>query len=201
MPTPGWTRAVIALAAAAWAAIIVVGGAELESAWMKPLGLASSIVVFLLLVFDRWAWRWPAVRRLVRRPDLAGTWKTELQTSYDGRADEVIEAYLVIRQTLSKITATMLFDRSNSTSMSADLVCEDDRWTLYYLFRSDKHSLEPPENPPARGAAHVMVGRSPKLHLEGDYWMEHGTCGRVRTVGYTRTALDTFSGARQVTFS
>lgn len=201
MPTPGWTRAVIALAAAAWTAILVVGGGKLESAWMKPLGLASSVVVFVILGFDRWAWRWPVVRRFVRRPVLRGTWKTELRTSYDGRVGEGIEAYLVIRQSLSKVTATMLFDRSNSTSMSADLVCEDDRWTLYYLFRSEKHALEPPDNPPARGAAHVTVGRSPKLHLEGDYWMEHGTRGRIRTVGYVKTVFDTFSGAQQAAFT
>lgn len=196
MPTPGWTRAVIALAAAAWAAIVVVGGGQLESAWMKPLGLASSVVVFVILGLDRWAWRWPVVRRVVRRPVLRGTWKAELRTTYEGRAGEAIEAYLVIRQTLSKITATMLFDRSNSTSMSADLVCEDDRWTLYYLFRSDKHALETADNPPARGAAHITVGRSPRLHLEGDYWMERGTSGRVRTLGHASALYDTFSGAQ-----
>lgn len=201
MPTPGWTRVVIALAAAAWAAIILIGGGDLEAEWMRPLGLASSIVVFLILVFDRWGWRWPVVRRLVRRPVLRGTWKTELRSSYGGRADEVIEAYLVVRQTLSTITARMLFDRSQSTSMSAELVCEDDRWTLYYLFRSEKHALEPTDNSPARGAAHLTIGRSPRLHLEGDYWMEHGTRGRIRTMGHAATLYDTFSGAQQRVFA
>lgn len=85
--------------------------------------------------------------------------------------------------------------------MSADLVCEDDRWTLYYVFRSEKNALEEPSNPAARGAAHLMVGRLPALHLEGDYWMEHGTRGEVRTTGYSSTILDTYSGARQVDFS
>jgi hypothetical protein len=200
VPTAAWTRVVIALAAAAWALILFVGGSDLDAAWMRPLGVASSAVVLLLLAFDRWVWRCPLVRRVVRHPVLRGTWKTELRSTYDGRAGEVIEAYLVIRQSLSKLSAMMLFDRSQSLSMSADLVCDDDRWTLYYLFRSEKHALEPPDNPPARGAAHVTVARAPRLHLEGDYWMEHGTRGRIRTTGYVGTLFDTFDAAREAQY-
>lgn len=42
---------------------------------------------------------------------------------------------------------------------------------LYYVFRSDKHALEPDTNPPARGAADLTVATKPSPHLEGDYWM------------------------------
>jgi hypothetical protein len=40
----------------------------------------------------------------------------------------------------------------------------------------------------------------PSPHLEGDYWMERGTKGRVRTAGHTRTIYDTFVGAQQGEF-
>jgi hypothetical protein len=64
------------------------------------------------------------------------------------------------------------------------------------VFRSEKNALEPDTNPPARGAADLTVAVRPKLHLEGDYWMERGTKGRVQTTGYTRTIYDTFAGAQ-----
>lgn len=151
MPTPNWTRAVILAAAALWALIAVVSGETLKWGWARPLGLIAAVLVVGTFLFDRWVWRWRFVHRLTRRPVLHGTWRTELRTSYKPRADETIEAYLVIRQTYSRICVDMLFDRSASTSMSGDLVRENGRCVLYYLFRSEKQTLERGQNPPTRG--------------------------------------------------
>src|SRR5437588_6135901 len=99
---------------------------------------------------------------------------------------------MVVRQTYSRICVDMLFDRSQSVSMSGDLVNENGRCVLYYVSRSDKQTLERDENPPARGAAQLTVSRRPLVSLEGDYWMEHGTCGRVRTTGHTPLLYDSY---------
>jgi hypothetical protein len=200
MPSPGWTRIVIALAAGVWAAILILSGEQLQDAWAKPLGLTTTIVIWLLLAFDLWIWRWPLVRRILRRPVFSGTWQLELRTSYRKRKDEVITSFLVVRQTYSRISVAMLADRSRSRSMSADLLCEDGLWLLYYVFRSDKHALQPEENPPARGAAHLTVATTPKVHLEGDYWMERGTQGRIRSVGHSRDIYDTYQAASEGTY-
>lgn len=201
MPTSGWTRIVIALAAGAWILIVLASGDHIDASWIKPLGLASSLVVWALLVFDRWAWRWPGLRRLARRPVLHGTWRGELRTSYCPRKDEVIRAYMVIRQTYSSTLIAMLFDRSQSISMSGSLVVEGGRWVLYYVFRSDKQTLERDENPPARGAAELTVSTRPSTRLEGDYWMEHGTRGHFTTVGFNPGLFDTFGAAEEATFT
>lgn len=195
MPSPNWARITIALAALVSGAIVVATGGRVNINLAKAVASASSVVILLLLAFDRWLWRLRGIRRIHRRPVIHGTWKTELRTSYADRRDEVIECYLVIDQTYSRIRARMLFDRSRSTSMSGDLVREDGRCVLYYVFRSDKHALEPATNPPSRGAADLTVATEPKPHLEGDYWMEVGTKGRLRTTGYTRTLYDTFESA------
>jgi hypothetical protein len=196
MPTPNWTRAIIFAAAAVWAVIALASGETLKWSWARWLGIVSAIVVFGLLIFDRWAWRWPGVRKLTRRPVLHGTWKAELRTSYEGRKDETIETYLVARQTYSRICVDMLFDRSQSTSMNGDLVMEGGRCVLYYVFRSDKQTLEREENPPARGAAQLTVSRRPSMHLEGDYWMEHGTRGRIKTTGHSAVVYDSYASAQ-----
>jgi hypothetical protein len=196
MPTPTWTRTIIFAAAAVWAVIALASGETLKWSWARWLGIVSATVVFGVLVFDRWAWRWPVIKKLTRRPVLHGTWKTELGTSYEGRKNETIEAYLVARQTYSTICVDMLFDRSNSTSMNGDLVMENGRCVLYYVFRSDKQTLERDENPPARGAAQLTVSRRPLLRLEGDYWMEHGTRGRVKTTGHSKVLYEDYSSAK-----
>jgi hypothetical protein len=197
MPTTNWTRVIIALAALVSASIVLATGGRVDLNLARAVVTASTVVVLFLLAFDRWLWRWPGIRRLARRPVLHGTWKTELKTSYATRKDEVIEAYLVIRQTYSKICVDMLFDRSRSTSMSGDLVRENGRCVLYYVFRSDKQTLERDENPPARGAAQLTVAAKPSVHLAGDYWMEHGTHGHVATIGRSPLTYDTYSAAQR----
>jgi hypothetical protein len=197
MPTANWARIVIAFAALVSAVIVLATGGTVDINLAKAVATASTVVILFLLAFERWLWRWPGIRRLHGRPIIRGTWKTELRTSYEGRKEEVIECYLVIDQTYSRICTRMLFDRSRSSSMSGDLVRENGRCVFYYVFRSDKHALEPATNPPNRGAADLTIALKPSPHLEGDYWMEVGTKGRVRTTGHSKTAYDSFAGARQ----
>lgn len=197
MPTPNWTRITIAVAALVSGVIVLATEGSVDINLAKAVASASSVVILGLLAFDRWLWRWPGIRRLHGRPVIHGTWKTELKTSYADRKEELIRCYLVIDQTYSRICARMLFDRSRSISMSGDIVRENGRCVLYYVFRSDKHALEPATNPPNRGAADLTVATKPSLHLEGDYWMEVGTKGRVNTTGYSSTIYDTFAGAQR----
>ncbi len=200
MPSPNWTRVTIALATLVSAVIVLATGGAIDINVAKAVASASTIVILFLLVFDKWLWRWPGIRRLHGRPVIHGTWKTELTTSYEDRKDEIIECYLVIDQTYSRICARMVFDRSRSSSMSGDLVRENGRCVLYYLFHSEKHALEPATNPPNRGAADLTVVTRPHLHLEGDYWMMVGTKGRLTTVGHSSTTYDTFDGAKQAEY-
>ena len=200
MPTSGWARGVILLAAAISGALALLQGGKIDSALLRAVIPTSSAVILLLIIFDRWAWRWPYIHKLVKRPNLRGTWKCELRSNYGGRADEAIESYLVIDQTYTQICVRMLFDRSQSISMSGGLVDEGGRCVLYYVFRSEKNALEPDSNPPARGAADLKVSRKPIIGLEGDYWMERGTKGTLVTVGHSTTLYDTFGVARAGTF-
>ncbi len=85
--------------------------------------------------------------------------------------------------------------------MSADLVSQEGRWVLYYAYRSEKFALEREENPPARGAAELIVATTPSTHLEGDYWTEQGTRGQLRTVGHTSVLFDTYGAAQSSTFT
>jgi len=196
MPTSTWTRIVTGLAALIALVIVWATSGNLDFTYAKWVVSASSAVILFLLVFDRWLWRYAPFRWIISRPVLHGTWKSELKTTYKARADEVIEAYLVIRQTYSRICVDMLFDRSRSRSMSGDLVNDGGRCTLYYVFHSHAHTRDRADNPPSRGAAALTIGRQPHTHIEGDYWMERETGGDLKTVGYSPKTYDTFSAAQ-----
>jgi hypothetical protein len=188
-------------AAAALALVIVwATTGEVEFDFARAIVTATSVVIIGLLVFDYWLWRHRPFRWLVGRPVLHGTWKVVLRTDHAPRADEEIEAYLVVHQTYSTIRVEGLFEISNSECLSADLSLDGTRCTLSYIFRSEAHSRHRDENPPSRGAASLRVGRRPQLHLEGDYWMERKTRGDIRSVGYTPRIFDTFASARASDF-
>ena len=102
----------------------------------------------------------------------------------------------MIRQTYSSISVDGIFEISHSHCLSANLVTVDGRCTLNYLFRSEAQTRHREGNPPSRGAASLRVGRQPRLHLEGDYWMERGTRGEIVSDGHTTKLYDTFAAAR-----
>src|SRR5262249_5123920 len=60
-------------------AVAAVAGAAAANQLAGYVGVAlglTAVAVFtvIFLVFDRWAWRMPFIARIVRIPDLAGTW-------------------------------------------------------------------------------------------------------------------------------
>jgi hypothetical protein len=200
MPTSTWTRLVIALAAAITLGIVWATSGKFDTAYAKAIVTATSAVILLLLAFDRWLWRYPPFRWAVSRPVLHGTWKMTQRTTYEPRAHETMESYLVVHQTYSTIRVNGLYAISDSQSLSADLAVDRSRCMLSYIFRTDAHTMHRAGNPPSRGAATLKVGRKPQLHLEGDYWMERGTRGSVKSMGHTPKTYDTFEAAHQATY-
>ena len=196
MPGTNWIRGAILAAAAVAAAIVWLEHGGIDMRLIRALVSASSVVIFALVVYDSWAWRQPGLRRLTKRPVLHGTWKVELATSFESRAHETIEAYLVARQSYSRIQVGMLFDRSRSRSISGDILFEAGECHLYYLFRTEAGALHRKGNPPARGGAALTIGRKPGVHLEGDYWTERNTHGSLRSLGHSGKCFDTFAGAQ-----
>jgi hypothetical protein len=113
-----------------------------------------------------------------------------------------MEAYLVIDQTFSGIRQVRgLYQISNSHSLTADLSVDRSHCTLSFIFRSEAGTMHRDGNPPSRGASVLTVGRHPRLHLQGDYWMERGTKGSVKSVGYSRKLYATFESAQSAEFA
>ena len=86
LPSASWIRGVVFLAAIVWAGVLTFSGEQLDPEWLRPLGFVATIVVFLVLAFDRWLWcKGPLGRVAGLPPLLRGTWKIQLRTNYPGR--------------------------------------------------------------------------------------------------------------------
>jgi hypothetical protein len=196
MPTPGWTRVVIFLAAGFWLLLTFVLDVPVDTMWLKSLGGIASGVVLVLLAFDSLLWRW-LPEALTRRPVLRGTWRASLQ--YQWPMDEPQKSkdcYIVIRQTFSKVSVDMLLDISESHSTSADLIERNGRRFLCFSYWSSARTTEREGNPPHRGGAELAVSTKPRTRLEGDYWTERRTIGHISTLGHSSTLFDDYSSAQ-----
>lgn len=195
MPTSLATRIVIGLSAGLWLVLAFVLHAPVDKTWLKYLGGIASVIVVLLLIFDRWAWRCLPVA-ISKRPNLHGTWKSQLHYQWpDGAPTQTKECFIVIRQTYSNITVAMHFDISDSQSRSAAVVETNGQRSLWWSYLSVAHSLEQEGNPPHRGGAELGISLKPKLFLAGDYWTERKTRGRLTTSGRSKRLYDDYESA------
>lgn len=201
MPTPLATRIVIGLSAALWLVLAFVLDAPVDKTWLKYLGGIASVVVVLVLVFDRWAWRWVPVA-LSKRPCVSGTWRAKLHYQWpDGTPTQTKDCFIVVRQTYSTITVDMHFDISDSYSRSAAIVETNGRRSLWWSYLSVAHSLEQEGNPPHRGGAELIVSIKPRISLAGDYWTERKTRGRLTTAGRSTHLYDDYESALAGTYT
>lgn len=196
MPTPLATRITIGLSAGLWLALAFVLDVPVDKTWLKYLGGIAAVVVFLVLIFDRWAWRWLPVA-VSKRPNLRGTWKAQLRYQWpdDGSPPKTKDCYITIRQTYSTVSVAMHFDISDSSSRSAAIVETNGQRSLWWSYFSIAHSEHQQNNPPHRGAAELVISLKPKLSLAGDYWTERKTFGRVTTSGRSKDPYDTYETA------
>lgn len=195
MPTSLATRIVIGLSAGLWLALAFLLDAPVDKTWLNYLGGIASVVVVLLLIFDRWAWRWLPVA-VSKRPNLQGTWRAQLHYQWpEGTPTQTKDCFIVIRQTYSAVTVDIHFDISDSNSRSAALVETNGRRSLWWSYLSVAHSLEQVGNPPHRGGAELVISPKPKLSLAGDYWTERKTRGRITTTGHSEHCYDDYQSA------
>jgi hypothetical protein len=199
MPTPTWTRLVIGLAAALWGLLAYLLKAPINATWLKPAGYVMSAVVLLLLMFDRWAWRWLPLG-VVRRPNIRGTWKAALHYEWPEGNRQTKDCYLVIRQTFSTVSVQMYFDISASESRSADIVEQNGRRSLWWSYWSAARPFDRENNPPHRGGAELSISTVPKVSLTGSYWTERKTRGEITTSGRSKKLYEDFAGAEQAEF-
>jgi SMODS-associating 2TM, beta-strand rich effector domain len=199
MPTPGWARFTLALfVGLSFFASLLAGALHLHGGSFAYVGATTSAVVLVLLFIDRWAWKWRGFRKVLRVPDLEGTWKIELESSFN--VGSPVVAYLVVHQTYSTISLTQLTAGATSFSETSDLARRGGWFVLSYVYRAEPEVLKREGNEPHRGAAELVIETQPTLTFAGDYWTDRKTVGRIRAVGWNKQKCGSFGSANQTHF-
>jgi len=173
---------------AIWAAVLFFSRTSLKIEWeaIKKLPDVVTIYVLLVLIFTNWAWRLPIFKGwLVPFPDLQGTWKGTLQSTWiDPATSQKIQpkdVMLVIKQTFSNISCVMYTDESNSFSNTAQINQDDDSgiFRLSYNYTNRSKANVRDRSAIHDGAAILKVITEPEKSLEGEYQTSRKTTGDI----------------------
>lgn len=135
---------------------------------------APSVVGFygvFYTAFERYLWRLPILRAtsLVKVPDLAGSWKGYVVSSFNAHGEKH-EAAVEIRQSWTRISINLRTRNSKSHSLTASLLTENQN----AIALSYEYLNEPRANGKAtmhvhRGTARLTLSVDGQ-HLEGEYY-------------------------------
>lgn len=188
------------------AIVLLAQGHAVPLDYFKAFSYVVSGVSFALLLWERWLWSWWLFRPwLTTRPDMRGTWKGDLVSSWvdpvtkQGRGE--IEAYLVIRQTYSTIDVRLLTAESGSISLSASIVDDSQGVnTLAVVYRNTPRVLLRSRSPIGHGGMLLYLSGSPVHQLHGEYWTDRNTKGELTLGARSREHFHDYDQAAKAAY-
>lgn len=206
MPLKTLVAAIVGSAIVIWAYVLWLAGQPLSWELFKPYSIVVSVVTVLAFVFETTLWRLPVVRSvIVKRPPIAGTWRATLESSYkqpDGR-QTVKTVYVVIAQTLTRLSVRMFTDSAHSLSLAERIrpSQNDDLFELAVVYQNIPdidHRL-----PGGSGRIHFGALVIPNVPyraqiLKGHYWTDRRTEGKLTLEKRCPRLVSSYEEARQL---
>lgn len=168
---------------------------------IKQIPNAVTIYVIIELIFVHWAWKWKIFSGwIVTFPNLQGTWRGELKSSWinpeTNQALAPIPVVLTIKQSFNSISCNMYTKESRSHSTVAQLLKDsaDGLLKLNYNYTNRSQATLRDRSPIHDGAAilNVQSGSENKFLLQGEYWTSRKTTGDISMSFYDKKIIERF---------
>lgn len=184
-------------------ALWLQGMPVLSAEFVKPFSIVVGAITLLVTLFNKYLWSLKVFKGwYVKRPDLRGTWKAELKSSWidseTGNSSAPIMGYVVIRQSLTTLSFRLMTKESRSrlVANSIDQEEDDDLFKLIGVYRNEpKIELQGARSEIHLGSFALEIHGSPVYELEGHYWTDRGTKGGMKLTGRVKELYDTFDQA------
>ena len=174
----------LGLAAFVWWLVLFAQGTPVGWDHSRPFSIVLSFLVLLGLAFEFLLWRQPWLHWFVKRPDLRGTWRVELQSDWTEEDILTIDCYMGVSQTLSSLHMHLMTSESESWFI-AERILRSPSGTGYQLagvytnkpqmhLRGDRSEMH-------QGAL-ILRTHGPENHpdtLTGEYWTDRKTTGHI----------------------
>jgi len=164
---------------------------------IKLLPKVVSADLALIAVFSAFLWKCKLFKNwLVPFPNLNGTWKGYIQTTWiDSKTNQrpdPIPAILTIKQSFFNISCVMRTAEMNSYSIISDFVLDKDNQIkrLFYSYDSNPLQTVKERSPQHCGTMSFDIIEKPELKLHGEYWTGRKTTGHIEMSYWKKERLD-----------
>lgn len=176
-------RILFGIAIAIWAAMLYISGEPVYVAILKPANHVLLAITLLLTTYEKWLWRWPLIKLIVKRPDLNGIYQGTIVSEWidpaTGKKLPPIPAFISIRQTLLSMQIRQYTVESGSSSVVADIINDHDgRYDLIYTYRNEPRSSVRDRSQIHYGSAKLLI-QADNRQLNGAYWTDRNTKGEM----------------------
>ena len=196
------------IAAVFWTLVLLCQGTPVAWSHFKPVGIVSTLLGLLAVIFERWAWRIPFLHGwFVKRPDLRGTWRVVLKSEWinpeTGRGIPEIICYMGVKQTLSTLQMHLMTPESESWLIAED-TSESPSGEDYQI--AGVYNNKPKtELRSTRSAIHygsiLFYTHGPIPHrpetIDGEYWTDRPTKGRMTLTNRNPKVFTRFKDANR----
>lgn len=188
---------ILILAVIIWGGTLHALGIDLSWDYFKPYTYTLSALTILITAFDQMLWRYWPIRLFVKMPDLNGTWRVSLHSTY---ADGPIRGYAVVRQTYSMLSIRILTNDSSSALKASNVLVDPDQtYEIVGVYQSDPAiHLRGAESEIHYGSFKIRLVGSPVSSMKGHYWTDRNTKGRVEYTDRQRKHADSFESAERL---
>lgn len=196
----------IGLTIAVWLLALWIQGMPVLSAdFVKPFGTVVSAITLIVTLFNKFLWSWKIFKGwYVKRPDLRGTWKVELKSSWvnpeTGKKADPIYGYVVVRQSFTNLSFRLMTKESRSVLVahSIEQQEDDDLFKLVGVYRNEpKIELQGVRSEIHHGSFTLDIHGSPVEELEGHYWTDRATKGGMKLFNQVNKLYTTYEQAER----
>ncbi|HTB22191.1 MAG TPA: hypothetical protein VK914_05755 [bacterium] len=193
-----FSRIAIALTVVIFLGSVAFNNLDLSKISDVIKGISTTISLDFLIwwAFAEWLWKLKVLHGwLVEIPNLNGTWKGELHSTWidkrTGRQISPILTLLTIRQTLTKISFVMRTGEMTSRSFSEGFKVDRDAQVcqMTYLYSSEPLMTVQHRSPNHLGAVVLDISQDAKS-LSGMYWTQRDTKGTMKFGHVSKDRLD-----------
>ena len=160
----------------------------------------ASFDLVLYFLFVSYLWKFSIFKNwLVLCPDLNGTWKGYIHTTWKdpktGKRPEAIPAILTIKQSFLKISCVMRTAEMTSRSLVSALVLDKQNQLERLIYTYDSNPIETVKerSPQHCGTMSFDIPRKPKKNiLKGGYWTGRKTTGTIEMRFWKKELIDDY---------
>ena len=180
-------------------ALWVRGEPVLSIEFIQPFSIVVGAITIIAALFNKYAWSWKIFKGwYVNRPDLRGTWKVVLESSWikpdTNEKKHPIIGYAVIRQTFTSLSIRLMTTESRSKLVAQSIKKEDDGlFRIAAIYRNEpKIELQGNRSEMHYGSFLLEIHGSPVSLMEGHYWTDRGTKGSMKLTEHKKELYSTY---------